>query len=41
MIAGGGILLCAVAELILLPACICLVDRSGWGVRMPQAAGGA
>lgn len=36
IIAGGGILLCAIAELVLLPACIWLVDRSGWGVRMPK-----
>ena len=36
MIAGGGILLCAVAELVVLPACLLLVDRSGWGIRMPR-----
>ena len=36
IIAGGGILLCAVAELTLLPAAIVLMDRSGWGVRMPE-----
>jgi uncharacterized protein len=36
IIAGGGILLCAVAELTLLPAAIALMDRSGWGVRMPS-----
>lgn len=35
-IAGGGILLCAVAELVVLPAVICLVDRSGYGKRMPE-----
>ncbi len=39
IIAGGGILLCAIAELVLLPACIWLVDRSGWGVRMPKPLG--
>jgi hopanoid biosynthesis associated RND transporter like protein HpnN len=39
IIAGGGLLLCAAAELILLPASIYLVDRSGWGVRMPQPLG--
>ncbi len=39
IIAGGGILLCAVAELTLLPACIWLVDRSGWGVVMPKPLG--
>jgi hypothetical protein len=39
IIAGGGILLCAIAELVLLPACIFLVDRSGWGVRMPRPLG--
>jgi hopanoid biosynthesis associated RND transporter like protein HpnN len=36
LIAGGGILLCAVSELALLPAAIYLIDRSGWGVRMPE-----
>ena len=36
IIAGGGLLLCAVAELTLLPAAIYLVDRSGWGVRIPR-----
>ncbi|MBI3837834.1 MAG: MMPL family transporter [Planctomycetia bacterium] len=36
IIAGGGLLLCAVSELVLLPAIIYLVDRSGWGVRMPR-----
>jgi predicted RND superfamily exporter protein len=35
VIAGGGILLCAVAELFVLPAVIQLVDRSGIGFRMP------
>ncbi len=37
LIAGGGILLCAAAELILLPACLMLVDRNSvWAVRMPR-----
>ena len=36
LIAGGGILLCALAELVILPAAICLVDRSGYGKRMPE-----
>ena len=36
IIAGGGILLCALAELVMLPACIYLVDRSGWGISMPN-----
>ena len=36
IIAGGGLLLCAVAELVLLPASIYLIDRSGWGIRMPN-----
>lgn len=36
LIAGGGILICCAAELIVLPACICLLDRSGWGFRMPE-----
>jgi hypothetical protein len=36
-IAGGGILLCALAELVVLPAVICLVDRSGYGTRMPES----
>ncbi|MCE9606964.1 MAG: MMPL family transporter [Planctomycetia bacterium] len=35
IIAGGGILLCALAELFILPACIQLVDRSGIGFNMP------
>ncbi len=37
VIAGGGILLCALAELVVLPAAICLVDGSGYGKRMPEA----
>ncbi len=39
IIAGGGLLLCALAELTVLPAAIYLVDRSGWGVRMPRPLG--
>lgn len=35
IVAGGGLLLCAAAELLVLPATIALVDRSGLGVRMP------
>lgn len=35
-IAGGGILLCALAELLVLPAVISMVDRSGIGMRIPQ-----
>ncbi|HVU87167.1 MAG TPA: MMPL family transporter, partial [Pirellulales bacterium] len=37
VIAGGGIILCAIAELVILPAVICLVDRSGYGKRMPES----
>lgn len=36
IIAGGGILLCAVAELLVLPAVIALVDRSGLGLQIPE-----
>ena len=36
IIAGGGLILCALSELVLLPASIYLIDRSGWGVRMPK-----
>ncbi len=36
MIAGGGILLCAAAELLVLPALIAVVDRSRLGGRIPQ-----
>jgi hopanoid biosynthesis associated RND transporter like protein HpnN len=39
VIASGGLILCAIAELTLLPACIWLVDRSGWGVRLPRPLG--
>lgn len=35
-IAGGGVLLCAVAELLVLPAVIALVDHSGLGMRIPE-----
>lgn len=36
IIAGGGILLCAAAELLILPAVLCLVDKSTIGRRMPE-----
>ncbi len=36
IIAGGGVLLCAVAELVLMPACISLVDRTRWGQNLPE-----
>jgi len=36
IIAGGGLLLCALAELALLPASIALIDRSGWGAHTPR-----
>ena len=36
MIAGGGILLCCAAELLVLPAAIALVDRSFLGRTIPQ-----
>jgi len=36
MIAGGGILLCCAAELLVLPAVIAVVDRGPLGRRMPQ-----
>jgi hopanoid biosynthesis associated RND transporter like protein HpnN len=35
-IAGGGILLCAAAELLVLPAVLKIVDRSGLGFRLPE-----
>jgi hopanoid biosynthesis associated RND transporter like protein HpnN len=35
-IASGGILLCAAAELLVLPAVIALVDRSMFGKHIPQ-----
>lgn len=36
IIAGGGVLLCALAELTMLPAALYLVDRSPWGQNMPK-----
>lgn len=36
MIAGGGILLCCAAELLVLPATLAIVDRSFLGRRIPQ-----
>ncbi|MHB1037882.1 MAG: MMPL family transporter [Pirellulales bacterium] len=36
LIAGGGVLLCAAAELLILPPVISLVDRSGFGQRVPE-----
>ena len=36
IIAGGGILLCALAELYVLPAAVQLIDRSSIGYRMPH-----
>lgn len=36
IIAGGGILICCVAELYVLPAAIQLFDRSGAGFKMPS-----
>jgi uncharacterized protein len=35
MIAGGGILLCCAAELLVLPALVALVDRGPFGARLP------
>lgn len=35
-IAGGGILLCAAAELLVLPAVLYLVDRSRLGMQVPE-----
>ena len=35
MIAGGGILLCCAAELLVLPAVVALVDRGALGDRIP------
>lgn len=35
IIAGGGVLLCAAAELIVLPASIYLLDKSSYGQRFP------
>ena len=36
MIAGGGILLCCLAELLVLPAVVALVDRGPLGRRIPE-----
>ncbi|MGI9177477.1 MAG: MMPL family transporter [Pirellulales bacterium] len=36
MIAGGGILLCCLAELLVLPAVVAIVDRSRLGRRIPE-----
>lgn len=36
IIAGGGLLLCAISQLYVLPAVICLVDRLPWGSSMPK-----
>ena len=36
MIAGGGILLCCAAELLVLPAVIALIDRGRLGGRIPE-----
>ena len=36
LIAGGGILLCCAAELLVLPAVIALVDRGRLGQRLPR-----
>jgi hopanoid biosynthesis associated RND transporter like protein HpnN len=36
MIAGGGILLCCAAELLVLPAVVALVDRGPLGRRIPE-----
>jgi len=36
IIAGGGILLCAAAELLVLPAALALVDRGRLGRRIPE-----
>jgi hopanoid biosynthesis associated RND transporter like protein HpnN len=36
MIAGGGILLCCAAELLVLPAALAIVDRSFFGRRIPE-----
>ena len=36
MIAGGGILFCCLAELLVLPAVVAIVDRSRLGRRIPE-----
>ncbi len=35
VIAGGGLILCAFAQLYVLPVCLYLVDSSRWGERCP------
>jgi hopanoid biosynthesis associated RND transporter like protein HpnN len=35
VIAGGGLILCAIAQLYVLPVCLYLVDASSWGEKMP------
>ncbi len=35
VIAGGGLILCAIAQLYVLPVCLYLVDSSSWGEKMP------
>ncbi|MDX1964760.1 MAG: MMPL family transporter [Pirellulales bacterium] len=37
IIAGGGLILCAIAQLYILPVCLYLVDRSRWGASLPVA----
>jgi uncharacterized protein len=36
IIAGGGILLCALAQLFVLPALVRVVDETSWGNRFPR-----
>ena len=36
IIAGGGILLCAIAQLFVLPALVRIVDHSRWGQQFPK-----
>lgn len=36
IIAGGGLLLCAVSQLYVLPAAICLADRLPWSSSIPK-----
>jgi uncharacterized protein len=35
IIAGGGLILCAFAQLYVLPVCLYLVDSSRWGEKLP------
>ncbi len=35
IIAGGGLILCAIAQLYVLPICLYLVDSSRWGKQLP------